>query len=267
MVRVSVAQFGEVPQSSVDLVLETLNNCYRSIGEPQSEQVEVLIFEKSEAGVFFATHDALSGKPRISIYLNQLLNLPESVALAGLRRQAAHSVLHGSLESYLIPFPQSLLQATRQYRLPLEYAHKLLQAAAMASKEYQVTELLCEKGFVEDQVAYAEYILEPGREEILAWEIAFRNKLEKILHLSSMLRDISCAVPLLGNATFGKELQECLARRLSHLPPAYRVRLERVLVRAFPPPHLELLPCVNSLIQVLSQELFSYELNSQPSED
>ena len=267
MVRVSVAKFGEVPQSSVDRVLKILNDCYRIIGEPQAELVELFIFKESEARAFFATHDALSGKPRISIYLDHLLSLPEIVSLAGLRRQAAHSVLHGSLESYLIPFPESLLQAIKQYQLPLEYAHKLLQAAAMASKEYRVTELLYEKGFVEDQAAYAKYILELGEEEILAWEIASRNKLEKILHLSSILRDISCAVPLLRNATSGEEIRESLAGKLSHLPPEYQIKIKGILSRAFPPPQPDLLRSIDLLIREISRELLGYELNTWPSED
>jgi len=132
----------------------------------------------------------------------------------------------------------------------------------MANKEYRVTQLLYEKGFVEDQFAYAKYILEPDKEEILAWEITSRNKLEKILHLGSLLRDISCAVPLLQDAAFGEEMQACLARRLSYLPQIYQSRLERVLAQAFPPPQPALTLGIDYFIQIMSQELLRYELGT-----
>lgn len=266
MVRVSVVKFGEVPQSSIEHILKVISGCYEVIGEPRSEYIELYVFEKSEGEIFFATHDALGGKPRIGIYLDRLLSLSDLVGAAGVRRQAAHSVLHGSPEFYLIPFPESLLQAVKRYQLPLEYAYKLLQATGMAAKEYQVTDLLYEKGFVEDQAAYAKYILEPSGEEILAWEIASKNKLEKILHLSSILRDVSCALPLLQEPRLGTELQTCIGRKLTHLTPAYQVKLQEIISQTFSSLTHDLFQNISSITQAVIQELLDYELSSQSPE-
>ncbi len=233
MARISAIKFGEVSQPLVDKIVNVMAGCYERMGEPMGEWVDLYIYQKSGSETFFTTHDASSGKPRISVYLDKFVQLPELVSLAGIRRQAAHSVLHGSPEYYFIAFPQDLAGAMRRYDLPQSYTNALLYGTAMAAKEYEVTHILHGNNFVEDQVAYAKYILEPSSEEALAWEIALRHRLEKILYLSALIRDISCAVPLTKDNRFGTEIKEHIEKKMAHITPACRSRIQRIIYERF----------------------------------
>jgi len=234
MAKVSLAKFGEISPPILNKILDLMDECYRLLGEPIGGSVDLEIFEKSGAETFFATHDALEGKPRIRVYLDKLLALPESVALAGLRRQVAHSILHGSLKFYLVRFPEHLKRVVTRYKLPYEFGNSLLYGTAMAAKEYEVTELLYKRNFVNDQIAYAKYILEPTSEDVLTWGIVLKNKLEKILHLAAIVRDISCAVPLAYDKIFGDEIKESIRRRIAHISPEYQARIQKIIYKKFP---------------------------------
>lgn len=217
----------------MDKILSAISECYKAIGEPIVESVDLHMVEKTAEETFFATHDAWQGKPRITVYVDKFLEMPELVGLAGIRRQAAHSVLHGSLEYYLIKFPKELLRAMRQYDLPQGYANTFLYGTGMAVKEYEVTKLLYEKNFVEDQIAYAKYMLDPSGEEVLAWELALGNRLEKILYLVSIIRDISCVLPLTQDEQFGHEVKNRIEIKLAHITPAYQSRIQKILYEKF----------------------------------
>jgi len=261
MARIAVIEFGEVPQLVVDKILSAMGECYEAIGEPVGDSIiDVCIYEESEEETFFATYDALRGKPRIAVYLDKFLELPEVVILAGIRRQAAHSVLHGSLEYYLIAFPQALVRAMRQYNLPQGYANTVLYGTAMTAKEYEVTQVLYEKNFVEDQVAYAKYILEPSNGEALAWEIALRNRLEKILYLSAIIRDISCAVPLTRDERFGAEIEEYVEKKIACITPAYKSRIRRIIDERFSLLGTDTLENIGLTTQFLVEEIIDPEL-------
>ena len=129
----------------------------------------------------------------------------------------------------------------------------------MAAKEYEVTELLSKKGFVRDQVAYAEYILEPTAEELLAWEIALRNKLEKILHLAAIIRDISCAVPLTTEETFGAEIREGIKGKLAHLSPDYQASIQRIIYEKFPLLGTDMFTNIELITKWITEEILAYE--------
>jgi hypothetical protein len=233
MPKISVTRYGEISPFIGDKILAAISECYKVIGEPVAESIDLCLVEKAAGETFFATHDALQGKPRISVYVDKFLEMPDIVGLAGIRRQAAHSVLHGSLKYYLIKFPEELIRAMKQYDLPQGYANSLLYGTSMAVKEYGVTKLLYEKDFVDDQIAYAKYILDPSSEEVLAWEVALRNRLEKILYLVSIIRDISCAVPLIQDEQIGGEIKNCIEGKLAHIAPAYRSRIQEIIYEKF----------------------------------
>ena len=234
MLKVSLTKFGEISPPMLNKILGLIDECYKLLGEPISGSVGLEIFERSGAETFFATHDVLEGKPRIRVYLDRLLELPELVGLAGLRRQVAHSILHGSLEFYLVKFPEHLKRTITRYNLSAKFGSSLLYSTGMAAKEYEVTELLYERNFIEDQVAYAKYILEPTSEDVLTWEIVLRNRLEKILHLAAIVRDISCAVPLAYDKIFGTEIKEGIKEKIAYISPDYQARIQKIIYEKFP---------------------------------
>lgn len=231
--NISLTKFGEIPQSKLDEIWSLINESYGVLGEPMSGSIDFEIFATSEEEQFFATHDALEGKPRIRVYLDKLLELPKLVGLAGVRRQVVHSILHGSLRFYMMKFPDVLKRAIHQYRLSYDFGNSLLYSVGMAAKEYEATNFLYSKGFVEEQVAYARYILEPSSEEIFAWRIASTNRLQEVLYVTALIRDISCAVPLAYDERFGEEIRQYIDKKLAHVSLVHRSRIQSIIYQKF----------------------------------
>ncbi|MEM2738918.1 MAG: hypothetical protein QXK93_08035 [Candidatus Bathyarchaeia archaeon] len=226
---VKLQTFGNVNKDLAEKLLGIIAECYERLGPPMTFSVNLNIFETSSSQGFFATHDALQGKPTINIYLDRVSSLPPDVAEAGVRRQAAHSILHGSPEYYKIKFPAELRQVMRDYGLPENVATEILYGAAMAAKEYDVTKFLVEGGYIEDQVAYVRYMLEPTAEELQAWEMAKPNPTARIVYLTMAIRDISCAIPMLKKPEISGEIKKHLEKRINHLPDAYKATIQKIV--------------------------------------
>ena len=224
-----------------------MNDCYNRIDADAVEIVDVYLFDKSSSmnaflseekrslGVgtspfeasFFAVHDAWRGTPRIMLAHDKMLSVPRLVSMGGLHHEVAHTVLHGSLEYYLFSVPSSLLE--RKSLVSRQVMRDLLYLVSVAVKDYEVTRLLCEKGFVEDQVAYNRYFLEPSEEDYEAWNMAKHDKTARFLVLVSLLKTIFCAAPILTDEKYRREISQCIAMSLSHLPADMSTRLRRIL--------------------------------------
>jgi hypothetical protein len=64
-------------------------------------------------------------------------------------------------------------------------------------------------------------------------KIVSRNRWEKILYLVSIIRDISCAVPLTQDEQFGDEVKNRIARKLAHIAPTYQSRIQKIIYEKF----------------------------------
>lgn len=263
MTEISITRFGKIPQPVVDEILSVIDECYGVIGEPLADSIDLRMIEESVGETFFATHDASQGKPTITVYMDKFLEIPRLIALAGIRRQAAHSVLHGSPHYYLIRVPKDLLRAMKQYDIPGHCTNRFLYSAAMAAKEYEVTRLLYSKNYVEDQAAYAEYILCPSAEEVLAWEIASRDKLEKIFHLVSIIRDISGAVLLTQDKQVGDKIQEHISKKVAHITPDYQSRIQGIIYEGFSSLATDTFENIDLITKLVVGKIIDYELTER----
>ena len=137
VVKVVLSKFGDVSDERVWRVVRILEECYKHL-EPQdlplvdlymfatSRSLKSFLFrERSMAGVvstpidesFYAMHDAWRGTPRIIVCFGRMNELPELVQVGVLKHEAGHSILHGSLEYYIFPIPQSLAEASEKFAL------------------------------------------------------------------------------------------------------------------------------------------------------
>ncbi len=237
--RIFLSRFGFVDDSIAKWILDILEDCYGRIGWP--EFLELWIFEKASrmeailaeeaasSGVrgpasglgFFATHDAWRGTPRIMICLERMRGLPRLLQLGGLRHEAGHSVLHGSLEHYIYPMPRSLLEASERLGVSREFAEALLYLLSIAVKDFEVARLLVDHGFIDCQFAYAEYVVKPSREEVETWGLLYTAR-ERALYVAQMLKGVGCISPLLGVRGGAEELLE---KSFRHLPKGLSGRL------------------------------------------
>lgn len=257
---VKLKTFGNIDRAFEEKLLNIIVECYERLGPPMTYSVNLNIFETSSGQGFFASHDALQGKPTINIYLDKVSSLPFNVIEGGVRRQVAHSILHGSPEYYKIRFPTELKQAIQTYSLPENLATEILYGAAMAAKECSVTKFLVEGGYVEDQVAYAKYMLEPTAEEFQAWEMAKLNPMARIIYLVITIRDISCAVPLLKKPDISDEVRQSLEKRLSHLPEACKATLQRIIDETIQKFSENTFKNINSLVEAIVKNIIQKEL-------
>ncbi|MEM1990807.1 MAG: hypothetical protein QW782_09305 [Candidatus Bathyarchaeia archaeon] len=237
MVHIVISKFGKINDSQVKFITGLMEECYGRLSPHNVTIVDLYVFEKSSAaeaflsaerrelGVgtspfhegFFAMHDAWRGIPRIILCLDRMMKLPDLVMIGGVRHEVAHTVLHGSLEYYLFTFPESMLKLMNQFNLSEKVAADILYLISIAVKDYEVTRLLYEHGYVEDQAAYVKFLLKT-EEDLLSWRLAEGNPLLEALHVIGLLKSIGCAIALLSDRNLQGEIECYLKDSLSHLP-------------------------------------------------
>jgi len=231
-----------------------MEECYGRLEPHEVELVDLYIFEKfssvdaflareyREVGVrsarfngsFFAMHDAWRGTSRIILCVERARTLPKLVKEGGIRHEVGHSVLHGELSYYLLPIPPALLRLAERLHLPREYATNLLYLVSIAVKDYEVSRLLTEKGYLEDQLAYARHHLTVSDSDTLSWRISRGNPLAESLFLVSCLKALSCAVPFILDERFSEEMKCCLSESLNYLPEKHSNMLLELIAEHFP---------------------------------
>lgn len=209
------------------------------------ELVDLYVFERSssvdaflaresrEVGVassqlndsFFAMHDAWRGTSRIVLCIERLRMQPRLVQEGGIRHEVGHSVLHGELRYYLLSIPPALLDLADRFHIPKEHAFNILYLVSIAVKDYEVSRLLTERGYVDDQFAYVEHILTVSEDDMLSWRISRGNPLAESLYLVSCLKPLGCAVPFISDERFSEKIQGIIRESLYYLPKKHSTML------------------------------------------
>ncbi|MCS7095853.1 MAG: hypothetical protein N3F10_06120 [Candidatus Bathyarchaeota archaeon] len=257
---IKVEKIVNVDDAIVEMVLNILGETYETLGPPMTFSATLRIFEKSDGSQFFASHEVVEGKPTISIYVDKMSSLPYDVAVGGIRRQAAHSILHGSREFYSIKLPSELKRAMTEYSLPENFAMKILYGVSMAIKEYAVTKFLLNGGFIDDQLAYAKYLLEPIPEEAASWEFVKASPLERIVYLVMAARDVSSVMPLTEDPRFSGEIKMFIEKKIEHLPPNYRAKVRKVAGEVSSSFNGDVFRNIDRLTNIIVRELIDEEL-------
>jgi hypothetical protein len=253
LVHIVVSKYGKIDNEEVSKVFETMEECYGQLAPHDVSLVDLYLFERSSSvaaffaeeyrkfGVvsahfderFFAMHDAWRGIPRITLSLEKMKELPELVRIGGIRHEVGHSVLHGNLRYYILSSPPALLEIADRFNLSFEYMTNLLYLVSIAVKDYEVTRLLHQRGYVEDQINYAKHLLMVSEDEKLSWEISRGKPAAEALCLISYLKTGGCAVPFLFDKKFGEEMKQCLMGSRSHLPSDRSALLLKVIEEGF----------------------------------
>lgn len=207
---------GSIPDEEAAKLRNLLGECYDRLRPDGLDLVEVILFEndrmwrshfateRRKAGVissevddsFIAAHEAWTGIPRISISLERRRELPQLVWEGAIRHEAGHSVIHGGLEYYIFPMPKALLKAANEFSALAAHLTDILYLLALAVKDVEVTRLLVSNGFVQDQVAYARFVMKPGEEDLHAWAMSSLAAEVRVLCLVARLKDIAAATVL-----------------------------------------------------------------------
>jgi hypothetical protein len=237
VVKIILQKLREIPQESERDILDIIQECYERL-EPHGVQIlDLLLFsdpssmhgfysrERSALRVasanlgesFIAMHDAWRGTSRIGVCMSRMRELPQLVQIGTLRHEVGHSVLHGSMEYYLFPIGGPLMEAAKRLRLSKEYSFNLLYLISIAVKDFEVTRLLSEKGYVEDQVAHSNHVLRTSNEDLNAWQLSDGNSARMALCLAARLKDAACLIALQPRLS-EQSLVDTLRGQLSYLP-------------------------------------------------
>lgn len=251
--RIVVYRFGMVPDDVVKEIISVMDECFDRLMPHDVSIVDLYLFERTSSleayfegeraelgvvsdlfsGSFFAMHDAWRGLPRITVCLEKLKELDDLVSVGSIRHEVGHSVLHGELQFYLLPPPPSLIEMATRFNFSLEYSRSLLYLISIAVKDCEVTRLLYKLGYVEDQVAYAKFMLETSEDEKLSWRISRGRPLLEALCLVACLKPLGCAAPLLKDEKFGVELKQKIRENLQRLPQDYFEILQKIAEDGF----------------------------------
>ncbi|MGA2784668.1 MAG: hypothetical protein ABSF09_08235 [Candidatus Bathyarchaeia archaeon] len=237
MVKVVLEKLGEFPEESVRNILSVVHECYEHLKPHGVEILDLLLFsdpssmhsfysrERSAMRVvsedfgesFIAMHDAWRGTPRIGVCVSRMNDLPPLVRVGTLRHEVGHSVLHGSMEYYVFPINASLIEAAERLGLSKEYSFNLLYLISIAVKDFEVTRLLSEKGYVDDQVAYSNHVLGTSNEDLDAWQLSKGSPAGMALCLAGRLKDAARLIALQPRLS-EQSVADALRGQLSYLP-------------------------------------------------
>ncbi len=273
--KIIVSKFGKIADQQIDHILQIVEECYSRLEPHDVALVDLYVFEQSSSmdafmtkesmkvGVvsssfnelFFAMHDAYRGTSRIILCLERMKKLPTLVQAGGIRHEVGHSVLHGSLVYYLLPLPPALLSLIRSFNNSRELATDLFYLMSIAVKDYEVSRLLKERGYVEDQVTYAKHLLRVTESDKRSWEISRGRPPAEVLCLVSWLKAAACAAPFMFDKTFGEEMKQLLEESLFYLPKDYSTRLRSMILRDFQSLGTDTLSNINHVAHLTTENI------------
>jgi hypothetical protein len=273
MSRIVIRKFGNINEEDIKKIISIMQECYERIEIKNVEMVDLYIFEKgfsmkefkrgekveklsslSLEEEFFATHDAYHGIPRIMIAIDKLNELPENVRIGGIRHEVAHSILHGSLDYYIFSIPSILIEYSKKYSDLKKFFGDITYLISIAIKDYEVTNLLCKYGYIEDQYEYVKYFLKHSIEEKETWEIVKNNFSLTLLFIASLIKIIACAAPLLFTS-FNKKISEDLGSYISYLPIKIQNIILKIVLKKFQKQYENLQQEINIVCEELIKNL------------
>jgi hypothetical protein len=228
---------GRIPEQETRDIVSFFEECYDRLRPLSLDFVEIVLFEndrlwrtymaaeRRRAGVtssdiddaFIAAHEAWTGIPRISISLDRRKTLAQPVWEGALRHEAGHSILHGSLEYYVFPMPKALLDVAHEFEALTVHLTDILYLLTVAVKDMEVTKLLVSNGYVEDQAAYARFVMKPTEQDQYAWALSSITAVARVLCLAGKMKDIAAAMVLSSGSQGSRVGLEEIVESISYL--------------------------------------------------
>ena len=253
-VELNLITKGRIPWGVRREVAGALRDCYRRFGSRVPYKVDVHIMdrestmrdflkdEKFKLGITtsgdeesICTHDAWRGYPRIIFCFENLARFSRLARLGAVRHEAAHSVLHGSLEYYIFRIPEDCRRTAVIKAIDSTALDRALHDLSVAVKDFEATRFLVRHDYIGCQFAFALEWLQPSDEEKLAWKTAKTDRQARFTYQTALLRPTLFAHPLLALPRSNKislEQQVHLGRRVEelveHLGDAEQNRLLQV---------------------------------------
>jgi len=239
-VELNVITSGNIPWGLKRDIENIFRDCYRRFGSKIPYKVEIHVVDKEanmrallkedklRLGIttggdeeFICSHDAWRGYPRVICCVEKLAKLNRLARPGAIRHEAAHSALHGSLEYYIFRVPDDCRHTAVIKGLDSPVLDQALYYVSVAVKDFEATRFLVQHDFIGCQFAFALSWLQPSERDKSDWKLAQTNRQTKFIYLTTLLKPILFAHPLLALPRSAKGLsldhQVQLARRMEEL--------------------------------------------------
>lgn len=209
---------GDVSGSFKKEISDTLNDCYKRFKHQVPYKVEIYAFdteenlraflkeEKFKLGLSISTVDELSactyevlrGYPRLLLCQEKLSQYSKIGRAGAIRHEAAHTVLHGTLEHNILRIPEDCRHTALVKGIDAEKLEDVFFQLSMGIKDYEATKFLVGYDFVDCQITYALEWIKPTSDDNTAWSIARSNRQSRFIYESSLMRPLLFCEPLLS---------------------------------------------------------------------
>ena len=195
--------------------------------EGRSEMQGFLSLEAESLGVIYphdeayvAMHEAWAGIPRIHVCLEDKESLPEEVFKAALIHEAAHSVLHGSPEYYVVTVPENLAEEFYKRGFSREELLHIAYLLAVAIKDREVSELLTRLSYQKIMKTFADHMLKIEEIDQQIWKIASKESRTALIYLCHILKTL---------ASLNSKPEKAIQNSAGFLPLKAREALSRIM--------------------------------------
>jgi hypothetical protein len=127
--------------------------------------------------------------------------------------------------------PKALLDVAHEFHTLTGHLTDILYLLTVAVKDMEVTKLLVTNGYVEDQVAYARFVMKPTEQDQYAWGLSSVRAEARMLCLVGKLKDVAAAAVLaFGSDTPRVGLEE-IEESVRYLPREARAALLETMTK------------------------------------
>jgi hypothetical protein len=121
--------------------------------------------------------------------------------------------------------PKPLLDVAHEFHTLTSHLADILYLLSVAVKDMEVTRLLVSNGYVEDQAAYARFVLTPTEQDQYAWGLSSIAAEARVLCLVGRLKDLAAAAVLASGPHSSLVGLEEIEESNRYLPPEARTAL------------------------------------------
>ncbi len=144
------------------------------------------------------THDIIHNYPRIIVCYERFKEFSKLARFGIIRHEAAHTVLHGSLEFRIFRIPEECRHTAMIKGLDAAILDTALNYLAAAVMDIEATRFLIKHEYIDCQSQFALELLQPSDRDRETWKAIKINRPAKFLFLTALLRPILFVQPILG---------------------------------------------------------------------
>ena len=209
---------GDIPGNVKKEISEIVGDCYKKFGERAPYKIEVHVFdteanmnsflrqEKFKLGIPYSrsddsspcTYDVLRGFPRLLIPVDRLANFSKNGRAGAIRHEAAHTVLHGTLEYSIFQIPEDCKHTAAVKGIDPDKLDGIFFQLTLGIKDHEATRFLVEHDFIHCQFAYGLDWIRPSESDKTSWMLAKTSRQARFIYESALMRPLLFANPLLS---------------------------------------------------------------------